>query len=385
MIGANDREAQHRLVRHLRRELDRRREPDRAARNQQPRLVVLVDNVGAFLSEHEDLGSQQLRDDFERLFSEGPGVDIEFVVAGDRLNALPMRMSSLVSQRVVCRLADPGDFSAIGVRSKNVPTFVPGRAILAEDHRVVQIALPGDLEEIGARLERRHTVSRPPRPIRGLPTEIGRSRLPRHTALTASPPELVVGLRDEDRGAAALPLHEGEHLLVVGPPRSGKTTALATMALELRDADPTAVVMAVTREGSALYDAVETAAPTLEPLAGLLEAALANDRPWFVLVDDAPRVEDTGGALTRLAESSRPGLHVIAAGRSTDVRGTHAHWLRQLRRSRSGLLLQPDLAGDGDLLGARLPRRLHVPLVPGRSFLVTGGGLTLCQIAVPDD
>lgn len=77
------------------------------------------------------------------------------------------------------------------------------------------------------------------------------------------------------------------------------------MALELRDADPTAVVMAVTREGSALYDAVETAAPTLEPLAGLL--------------------------------------------------------------------------------GARLPRRLHVPLVPGRGFLVTGGELTLCQIAVPDE
>jgi hypothetical protein len=43
--------------------------------------------------------------------------------------------------------------------------------------------------------------------------------------------------------------------------------------------------------------------------------------------------------------------------------------------------VQPDLAADGDLLGVRLPRRLTVPLVPGRGFAVENGQATLIQLA----
>jgi len=102
-----------------------------------------------------------------------------------------------------------------------------------------------------------------------------------------------------------------------------------------------------------------------------------------VLVDDAPRVDDTAGVLAALAETRRPGLHVLAAGRSDDLRGSFGHWSRSLRQSRTGLLLQPDLTTDGDLLGVRLPRRLHLPLVPGRGFVVVAGDATLAQIALP--
>jgi hypothetical protein len=46
------------------------------------------------------------------------------------------------------------------------------------------------------------------------------------------------------------------------------------------------------------------------------------------------------------------------------------------------VLLQPDLAADGDLLGTRLPRRLAVPLVPGRGFAVESGQATLMQLGL---
>ena len=53
-----------------------------------------------------------------------------------------------------------------------------------------------------------------------------------------------------------------------------------------------------------------------------------------------------------------------------------------VRQSRSGLLLQPDLAADGDLLGVRLPRRVPVAMVPGRGFMVENGTATLVQSAL---
>lgn len=130
-IAAGEHEAQFRLIRRLRRELDRRRALGRAERASEPLIVVFVDGVGAFLAEHEGIEGTDMTDTFRRVFSEGPAVGIVFVVAGDRPATLPVRLASLVSQKVLFRLADEGDFSAIGVRAKDLPRFVPGRAVHA--------------------------------------------------------------------------------------------------------------------------------------------------------------------------------------------------------------------------------------------------------------
>jgi hypothetical protein len=145
--------------------------------------------------------------------------------------------------------------------------------------------------------------------------------LPRQVHLADLPPG-AIGL-DED--LEPVWLAAPEHLLITGPPRSGKTTALHTMASVLTT---------------------------------------------HVFVDDAAQLERMD-----------LGQHVVAAARTDDVRGGYGHWLREIRKSRTGLLLQPDLGADGDLLGARLPRRLSVPMVPGRGFLVENGEARLVQIA----
>ena len=145
--------------------------------------------------------------------------------------------------------------------------------------------------------------------------------MPAHVSLDDLPPG-AIGIDDDFQPVF---LRFPEHLLVAGPPRSGKTTALRTMAGVLRD---------------------------------------------HVFVDDA--------ALVDTVELTRP---VVAAARTDDVRGGYGHWLREIRKSRTGLLLQPDLSTDGDLLGVRLPRRLSTPLRPGRGFLVENGEARLVQIA----
>jgi S-DNA-T family DNA segregation ATPase FtsK/SpoIIIE len=77
--------------------------------------------------------------------------------------------------------------------------------------------------------------------------------------------------------------------------------------------------------------------------------------------------------------SGQPGLCIIAAGRAADLRGLYSHWTKTLRKSRLGVLLQPDVDYDGELLGAALPRRAPVALTAGRGYIGVGGQLALIQ------
>ncbi|MEY2434259.1 MAG: segregation ATPase FtsK/SpoIIIE, family, partial [Acidimicrobiaceae bacterium] len=368
VISANEREAQARLIRFLRAEVDRRRTTGEVA----PRIVTCIDGVGAFIAEHEGLDGTEVADAFRRVFSEGPAVGITFIVTADRIGALPLRLASLISQKLLFRLADVSDYSMLGLRTVQLPRFVPGRAIHSDGNRVVQVGVPGDLRAL--------TGVRDATGIGTLPTDIAFDTLP--LAQLDPPCRIPLGIGDDDLEVAWLRVHDGEHVLVTGPPRSGKTNALALMARALRAADPDIVLVGACEARSSLLDVdAFDAVGSMRELEHILRAAPSDSRPWFVFVDDAPSVDDFDGALTAALHSGRTDLHVIAAGRADDVRAAYGHWLRIVRQSRTGVLLQPDLASDGDLLGVRLPRRLAVPLVPGRGFAVEGGQATLIHLA----
>jgi DNA segregation ATPase FtsK/SpoIIIE-like protein len=293
-FGLDALERHARLMKLLRTELDRRRSMGSC----EPRIVTCIDDVGAFLAEHDGIDGIEVTESFHRLFAEGPQFGISFIVAADRVNALPLRLSSLVSQKLLFRLADPQDYAIAGLRPKDVPRFVPGRAIHSDGNRVVQVGMPHH----PVRARRIHTM-------------------PTHVQVEDLPPG-AIGI-DEDLEPVFFDM--AQHVLIAGPPRSGKTTALRTIA-------------------------------------GVL--------PHHLYVDDAAAVD--------AVELGRP---VVAAARIDDLRGAFGHWLREIRKSRTGLLLQPDLTVDGDLLGVRLPRRLSTPLRPGRGFLVEHGEIRLVQIA----
>jgi S-DNA-T family DNA segregation ATPase FtsK/SpoIIIE len=76
-------------------------------------------------------------------------------------------------------------------------------------------------------------------------------------------------------------------------------------------------------------------------------------------------------------------VHVVAAGRPDILRSSYGHWTAAVRRSRLGLLLQPDPDLDGDLLGATLPRRRAMAARPGRGYLVIDGQPQVVQLAQP--
>lgn len=387
VVLASERERQTRLIRHLRLLLDRRRAMGPAAVRGEPLVVTLVDGWSAMAAEFDDIGGTAAWDAFTRVVADGPEVKLVTVVAADRALAIPGRVASLVRQRWALQLADRNDYTSFGVRGAALPQMVPGRAVVAGTGQVVQIARPADGAAAAAvRLAAAHPPpARAPVRIEPLATEVRAARLGTPAALGARPWHVPVGIAESTRSAASLVVYQGEHALVTGPARSGKSTTLLTIAAVCREARPDVTVVAVAGPrsplaGDPLVGAVVTPAAIGERLAAAVDEAAG---PVLVLVDDAESIDDAGGVLDRLSTSERPDLLFVAAGRNDGIRTGYSHWTRPLRRSKLGVLLRPDVDLDGDILGARLPRRAPVGMVTGRGYLACGGDVQLVQVAVP--
>jgi S-DNA-T family DNA segregation ATPase FtsK/SpoIIIE len=207
---------------------------------------------------------------------------------------------------------------------------------------------------------------------------------------TRSPWRIPVGLRESDLEPGLAELYEGEHLLVAGPARSGKSTALLAMAEALRARaalDGTGLrIWGVCGRRSPLRSAsLDGIAVGEDQIAGLLARARLCTGPSVLLIDDAETFPDSDQAITGLLDAGLTNLHVLAAGRADDLRSAYGHWTGAVRKSRCGILLQPSVDYDGELLGAALPRRSPVALTAGRGYLCVGGSVDLVQCASPSD
>jgi DNA segregation ATPase FtsK/SpoIIIE, S-DNA-T family len=417
VIMANERERQARLIRHLRAELDRRRQlgpraPERGARGpsgpatewpgaesmvalrDEPLIVTLIDGWSAFAAEYSDIAGSAVFDAFGRVFADGPELRMYTVVAADRATAVPSQLASLVRQRMALRLADAYDYSGFGVRSTAVPEMVPGRALLASRGQVVQVARPAGglaaaVARVAATTTAPTTATRRPDPIASLATAVRLDELAAPARLGERPWSIPIGVAERTLSPAGLVVYEGEHALITGPARSGKSTALLTVGAACRAGAPAVSVIAVAGPRSPLaarnasIDELVAPGAIGDKLVPLVERARDAGRLALVLVDDAESLDDAGGVLERLSTSDLPGLLFVAAGRNDGIRTGYSHWTRPLRRSKLGVLLRPDVDLDGDILGASLPRRAPVAMVPGRGYVVNSGEAELVQVALP--
>ena len=175
---------------------------------------------------------------------------------------------------------------------------------------------------------------------------------------------LTLGQAAIDLDDARLELPDGEHLLVIGPARSGRSTALAAIAHAWSAANH-GLVTVVTRTGS---------------LATIPHA----DGPHLVVVDDAALIDDVDGSFTARLEGREPGLCVVAAVHADAVRSRFGHWTSVIRRSRRGVVMSAAGEGDGDLIGASIPIRPAMPPRPGLGWICADGTVALAQLATGD-
>ena len=230
VIAAEDRERQVRLIRHLRAELNRRR-----AGVIRRRIVVLIDNLSALRSEFDDIEGLELLDVLTRLYADGTAAGISFAVTADRFSTIPPAWASVTTQRWLFRLPDPYDYVQAGLTRKDVPAKVPGRMVVLPGARQAQAGRPtpsaASMVDMVARKypDARRTAAR----IGVLPAEVSVDALS-SPDLTGEPWHLPLGIRESDLSVATLALYEGEHALVAGPARCGKSTALLSLAAVLR-------------------------------------------------------------------------------------------------------------------------------------------------------
>jgi S-DNA-T family DNA segregation ATPase FtsK/SpoIIIE len=387
VIGASEHERQRRLLQRLRGELGARRALDPASRAAAPRIVVLLDGYAAFASEHGDVGGDALREALARVWSDGPELGLHMAICADRLGAVPTALASLAQQRLAFQLADAGDYAQFGLTRRSIPRFVPGRAVVGGSTQVIQVARPGAglTDEVAARAGGSPPVGGPP-PVGVLPESVGLDALLGAGRLEREPLFIPIGIGDETLEPAGFELYEGDHALIAGPARTGRTTSLLVLAEVISRLYPDIELTGVAVRRSALRESqvlsrVITSSDELAGLAG--ELSSRTERIQVLLIDDADAVEDPARALSDLFSAPLASLHAVIAGR-TDALKSLGHWSVGVRRSRTGLLLAPDVTVDGPLLGVTLPRRPAPPIRPGCGYRVDPGGFELMQVALPE-
>jgi S-DNA-T family DNA segregation ATPase FtsK/SpoIIIE len=190
---------------------------------------------------------------------------------------------------------------------------------------------------------------------------------------------LPVGPSLDGDDICRLELPEGDHLLVLGGARTGRSTALARLASAWREAHDGRVVAVLPRRSLPVRDVADVVATSVA------ELAIDDHGPLLVLVDDAELVDDPTGALAALASGRRPERTVMVAGRPDALRQSYGHWSSVVRRSRLGLVAAGGGDLDGDLLATALPRRTPVDPRPGLMWVVQQGTVELAQVALAVD
>ncbi len=383
IIGSSDRERQVRLIRMLQRDIDRRRKAlavDPTAIASFPTIVLLIDNYGGFSAAFDEPADLAVKSAVTRIIADGPGVGIVSIVSAKQPIDVPAQISSLISAKLLFKLADRYEYAGQGLPGINPPT-VPGRCFESWTGRELQIAR-AHVDGVGAAvavIESPLSVDRPAPRVGVLPDEVKVSQITPAAAVFDLEWILPVGIGDHDLTPIGFRLGEGDHVVISGPARSGKSTALSSLAAVARSARPDLRIMAVAPRRSRLADSpeVDVVAPTAEPIGRWLDGG----GDLLVLIDDASMVDDVGGVLADLGDRPRAGVHVVAAAPADLLRSAYGHWTTGMRRSRIGLALKPNPATDGDLWQTPLPRHGQAQFPVGRGYLIADGACELVQIA----
>jgi len=391
--GEGAKEKQTRFLRHLMNELERRRSNPVGNR----KLIILVDGFGTLRDEFTDYSGTDYLSAFYRIYADGPALGMHFVITSSRVKGIPSAIDDISLQRWLFHLADPYDYSGYKIKGTDIPAAVPGRCVDSATIRQMQIAIPAVGTDLAVeRVVQYWGSNNKPDVIGHLPSQISLSQLGAQPSINHDCWTIPVGVAEHDLKPIFLELYEGEHALIGGSPRSGKSTLLQAIADSMKDLrernfhgdnglEIPQIWVVCGRRSPLMHRQFDRMATNAEDISALVTDARMSNTPVLVLIDDAERIEDSDNAITNLLESDLPLVRVIASGKPGELRTMYSHWTKILRKSRTGMLLQPNTDYDGDLFSTNLPRRSPVALTQGRGYVILGGAPILAQMVSPDD
>ena len=371
-----------------------------------PWMLLLLDWWEGYVAAFGEYDMGRLVESLLQVLREGSAVGLRAVVTTDRA-ALLGQIGTVFGRRMIFRLTDRSDCALAEIRERSLPAHQPdGRLMFYAKPNPLeaQVALldpdPAGLAQVSAlrriAADARQRSGRLPaghRPLRvdALPPRITVAETYRLDPDFAPPSALwaMAGAGGDELSPQGLDVaEEGPGIVVAGPPRSGRSTTLMTMARSLIAQQTPVLVIAPRRsplrslEGTPGVLAVLGSELDVEYLRATLNPL---DR-YVVLVDDAEMLYNAPNSeiLERIIVSGRDADHgLILAGTTADLSSCYSGFIATARKSRCGVLVAVDTPDDGDLFGVRLPRNAG-PGPLGRGLMFRAGRAAPIQLAVDE-
>ncbi|OBG79075.1 MULTISPECIES: type VII secretion protein EccCb [unclassified Mycobacterium] len=353
-------------------------------------LFLVIDGWGSVRAEFEALEAP-----VTAIAAQGLSFGVHVVLTASRWAEVRPSLRDQIGTRIELRLGDPADSEIDRRAARFVPVDRPGRG-LARDGSQLLIALPEAPVAPGDRVAP---------PIASLPTRVHRDALPHG-------PGVLLGVQEHRLEPLAIDFERHGHLLILGDDGCGKTATLRTVCRELVRTRPAAQArlllvdfrrtllgvvasehcgghaMSAVGLGALLPSVVELLRSRLSPAHAGQEQLRAG--PWwrgpdvYVVVDDydlvaAPTANPLAGLLEFLPCARDLGLHLVVARRSGGAeRALFEPLLAGLRDHGCMTLSMSGCPEAGTAFGASRP----VALPPGRGVVTArGADSRLVQVA----
>lgn len=366
-----------------------------------PYLMLLIDRWDSFSATFESVDGGALLERVETLMREGPAVGLRVVVAGDR-TLFRGRFGMMLEDRLVLRLPAAEDYEVVGMRARDVPLTMPdGRAFRTGVRaREVQLALltadTAGTAQVAAihaagrdSVERWGEVSRARRAGRvdELPVTISTAEA-LELGPELAPGSFALAVGGDDLGMLPLSMDEaGNGVLVAGPRRSGRSTALY-FATSTALSGGAHVVLVLPRRsplaGLSGHPGVLGILDTTAKPDDLKDLLRSYGPETLIVVDDYDILGNDHVLCATMEEHFKgardtPGGLLVACG-VEEAQGMYGALMARIRRTRTGILMAPRGAEDGQVLYARLPRSVGGAVPAGRGISITPAGWVWSQV-----
>jgi DNA segregation ATPase FtsK/SpoIIIE, S-DNA-T family len=393
-----------------------------------PAILFVVDNFAEFKENYDDLMAP-----LTSIIRDCRAFGIHFIATADVPTALPGKTYNLITERMTLRLSDSSEYTDIVGRGVPDMGEIPGRGFLRVGRMPLefQTAMSFKVSEedklqrqdetakLSLFIENMNTAwasgwkGKPPIPVLTLATHVSLEKIIQNLAEEKPGQVLpVIGIDDRNLLPYRLDLTRlGPHFVILGPPNSGKSTALRTLTLSLCESyEPQMVKIVLIDFQRRFFDygGERTLAdlphvmqtffqPTdLGDLAENLKMELKQPeyrqkkKQLFLLIDDYDSFWEEGERSNRACfdeiaglarEFGTSGFHIVICG-STSITRSSDEIKKQAFASSFGLgLLTSEAAST---LNGKVPRHLANAELPlGRGFLVKSGRTSMIQVATP--
>jgi DNA segregation ATPase FtsK/SpoIIIE, S-DNA-T family len=362
-----------------------------------PRLVVLLDNYATFHATFEGGVLYRWITSFQQLVTDGRQVGVHVVMTNGRLLGIPLALSSSVAARVVLRMASPDEMVGLGVTRKAASgsELGDGRCFIPPAFEMQAAVVSAD--PVASAQARAISVLADKLRAEGMTKTDALHELPEVVTLgpaqvaPTAPHDLRVGIGLADLTLDVVSVDLGrQNLVVLGPPLSGRSSALAAVATALAEAPSPPRLIGLGGLTSPLADlrcwdvagfGRSRQLAALNDAVALVEGYEGAEVKLVVVMDSVEDFDSMEYNLGLEPLLRSDAVRVVATAETSTLDRAYSGWMSELKRNRAVLMLRPESAGDVEAATrARPALRPGQPFPPGRGVLVDHGRATLVQV-----